>query len=81
MLALWGESDIDATRSDHAVLVQAINARHPERAVFQTIPNTSHGFSLRADMREAQVNRADGPFNSAVVEETLDWLSQHSRKN
>lgn len=74
VLAVWGQSDVPATREDHPALVEIVNANHPDTATFLEIPGIGHGFEASATMKESADNNMQGPFNDAIVKETLRWM-------
>lgn len=75
VLALWGASDIAATRDDHPRIAAIVNEQHPGAARFVEIPETGHGFEIAATMEDSQSRRSTGPFNERIVEITVEWLN------
>ena len=75
VLAVWGQSDVPATRDDHPALVAIVNENHPGTATYLELPNIGHGFDTAATMKESLDNHSNGPFNEVIVTDTLAWMN------
>jgi len=73
VLAIWGQADIPASRGDHLLLTETVNANYPGRATFLELPNIGHGFDTAATRLESKKN-PKGPFNGVIVQELIAWL-------
>jgi len=80
VLALWGTSDVAATRGDHPRIAETVNARHPGLAEFREVPGTGHGFELSPSMEESMRNGMQGEFNRALISICADWMRGRSAK-
>lgn len=80
VLALWGTSDVAATRGDHPLIVDTVNARHPGLAEFRELTDTGHGFEKSPSMADSLRNRMDGEFNPLVVSTCVEWMKGVNNK-
>src|SRR5690606_29034825 len=76
VLAIWGEADYPATRNDHTLLVDTVNATGRTTGRFLEMENIGHGFDIAADMDESMKNGMMGPFDRAIVDVTAAWLRE-----
>jgi len=74
VLALWGTSDFPATRADHPLIVDTVNAQHPGLAEFREIDGTGHGFELSPSMADSMRNGMQGEFNPIVTTTCAEWM-------
>ncbi len=77
VLALWGTSDVAATRDDHPLLVETVNAQHPGLAEFREVGGTGHGFELSPSMADSLRNSMQGEFNPILVSTCADWMKRN----
>ncbi len=80
VLALWGTSDFPATRADHPLIVDTVNAQHPGIAEFREVGGTGHGFEISPSMADSMRNGIQGEFNPIVAETCVAWMKGKDSK-
>lgn len=75
VLVMYGESEFIASRPDHEMIVEALNARKPGMAKFAPIKNSDHGFKNVANPAEslAKWGQPGGAMQEAFLTELFDW--------
>jgi len=78
VLSIWGESEFIASRDDHPLIAQIVNAKRPGTAKFVTIPRSDHGFRNVADPKESQDTwgQPGKPFNPAIIDVLTGWVEE-----
>ena len=78
VLALWGSTDFISTQWDHEYIVEILNQKTPNSAEYVLVPNSDHGFSNTATMKESMEKWGTGKakFNPNIVEILKDWLKK-----
>jgi pimeloyl-ACP methyl ester carboxylesterase len=74
VLALVGEFELRTAAFDHEYLAEIVNARHPGKGTWKSIPRMDHGFTLHTSMADSARNEFKGPFGSQVVLESAEWM-------
>jgi uncharacterized protein len=73
-LLLWGAADYIASKEDHQIITSAVNEKHPGKATFEVVENSTHGFQTAKDFPEARTN--PGSYNGNAAKSILNWLKQ-----
>ncbi len=76
VLAIWGTADYPASRGDHPLIVETVNAAGKTTAGFVEMQRIGHGFDVAADMQDSMKNRMMGPFDRAIVDVTAAWMRE-----
>ncbi|MGZ8503924.1 MAG: alpha/beta fold hydrolase [Flavitalea sp.] len=73
VLALWGDKDLIADRSDHALLASIVNQAHKGNGLFMEVPNSTHELYIATSTQTAGYNNRQ--FNPETASMTLHWIS------
>ncbi len=78
VLALWGSTDFISTQWDHEYIANIINQKTPSSAEYFVVPNSDHGFSNTATMKESMEKWGTGKaaFNPNIVEILRAWFKR-----
>ena len=77
VLAVHGEYDWIMSEDDYKLLVDALNARHPESAVHVDWPRADHGLYTHASLQKAFGRDSQQGYDPKLSEYVLQWLKQH----
>jgi pimeloyl-ACP methyl ester carboxylesterase len=81
VLALWGEADYPASRSDHVLIADTVNNAGRTTARFVEMENIGHGFDTAASMRASMVSRMRNPVNRSIIDMTTAWMREMGALN
>lgn len=74
VLVMAGESDFVASREDHPIIADIVNAAHPGTAEYRLLPAIDHWLNRRASYAESRAGMGQpGAFNPVINEALLDW--------
>jgi pimeloyl-ACP methyl ester carboxylesterase len=78
VLSIWGESEFIASREDHPLIAEIVNAKRPGTAKFVSLPSSDHGFRNVATMKESQATwgQPGKDFNPAIIDVLTKWADE-----
>ena len=77
VLAVHGEYDWIMSADDYRLLVNAVNARHPESATYINWPRVDHVLLTHAAQEKAFARDPDQKYDAKLSEAVLAWLKGH----
>lgn len=77
-LAMWGESEFISSRYDNEIIKEIIDAVHPGKAEFQTLPESDHGFKKTTSMKDSftRWSQPGGEFNPDIIDALKAWANR-----
>ncbi len=77
VLAMWGEADYTASRTDSELIASIVNKSHAGKGTFAALPEIDHGYSKAEDQEESFLSgQGSGSFNSIVVDTLVKWMKE-----
>jgi pimeloyl-ACP methyl ester carboxylesterase len=81
-LAIWGECDFTANRTDSEHLVRWVEkGGKSEKAELLVLPGIDHSFYKAEDQEESYLSGFGGEFNPVIVETVVEWINKRSGKS
>ena len=77
VLVIYGEYDWIMSRSDHEMIADIVNQRHPGKARFVSIPKMDHGLTLQDSMQGSFQNFGGGRWDDSLATLIINWLKQN----
>jgi len=77
VLAVHGEYDWIMSADDYTLLANALNARHPNSAVFIEWPRADHGLYTHVDEKKAFGHDPEAKYDPKLTDTVLRWLREH----
>lgn len=82
ILAIWGQSDFTANRTDSEQLVRwAKEGGKSEKAEFLALPGIDHSFNKSEDQEESYLSGFGGEFNPVIVTTVVEWMNKRAGKS
>jgi len=78
VLALWGECDYIASKTDSELVASIVNRAHPGKAKFIALPRVDHRYNDAEDQEESFLSEGAGKFNPAVTETLTKWIKEQA---
>ncbi|MEK6675250.1 MAG: alpha/beta fold hydrolase [Planctomycetota bacterium] len=75
VLAIWGESDYIADKSDSQQIVDSVNKSQPGKGKFISMPETDHMMGKAVDQEESYLS-GQGLMDPKFVETITKWMSE-----
>jgi pimeloyl-ACP methyl ester carboxylesterase len=77
VMVIYGEYDWIMSRSDHEMIADIVNQRHPGTARFVAIPKMDHGLTLQDSMDGSFRNFGGGRWDDSLATLIINWLKQN----